>query len=891
MEMNIREHSCVGITAAAKELSNYLERAETEGRHFVVQNRDRFIGGLVSMRDLRLLSMLKDSPTESALKMSKTTEEVLRDAAPTLDSLLGLRRVSYGSVIGVRPDQSVVSMDFHRNYIIAGSPGGDLEDWVSAAVAGAMVDDDAEPVTFVTATMEPSFTLRHRRSDAAPPVIVEADLEGKSSSLHGRLQQEFELRKDLLRDYEVASIAEYRRQFSGRPTVPHLVVVLDQADLILNKSEKLAALINRLLRNDRYSITFWLFANALPKDLTLPRGRGATRIEAAALSRAVINTDTALYQLAPGEGFLLDDMSEIYKFKIAKPDLDYPEILSANCRWGSGRYAPVSLSDIAAGADFHGRPGEFTIGQLVDRDSSPFKVDFDTAAPHLLLLGERQSGRTTTVKTLLASSLVSGKGAAFFVIDFSGGGDLADCAQLPNVGAYAGRGDREMIGRIIGEFASTLSGRQELLAQSQASSWTDYVERTGTVKRHSRMFLVIDDNQEGMADYFDRIGLMDHLEQIVREGGKFGLHVVLTATKSHLKLGIRLLFQTLPLGAIPFLEDPNLRTEDLSKLRRVPAGYPGLGVDLASGRHRMIAAPVIGAIAMGEDLRGRIQECLQGQWLHGHQQTTTPKIEVLPKIITPESVWESWPRTSSATSTELRHPLGVNLLDTTIAGIGDDEHLLALGDPRAGKTTLLRSMIDSITRQYTPEEAQIVLADPMYQLLDQRDPLKESGFLLGYADNIATLENVMRRVEALIEPRFPTSEISVEQLKERSWYSGPRVFVLIDEVLMLTGAYGTPAPLDYLASVIERRNDLGLNVFCTGPGRLHIESPSTKLPQAIMKLNAPVLLFSGEPQLGNISSRGIRFQNRPTGEALLARAQGSAVTLRTTYTPPPNAEH
>ncbi|SIH22048.1 DNA segregation ATPase, FtsK/SpoIIIE family [Mycobacteroides abscessus subsp. abscessus] len=889
MEMNIREHSCVGITAAAKELSNYLERAETEGRHFVVTNRDRFIGGLVSMPDLRLLSMLKDSPTESALKMSKTTEEVLRDAAPTLDSLLGLRKVSHGSVIGVRPDQSVVSMDFHRNYIIAGSPGGDLEDWVSAAVAGAMVDDDAEPVTFVTATMEPSFALRHRRSHAAPPVIVEADLEGKSSSLHGRLQQEFELRKDLLRDYAVASIAEYRRQFSDHPTVPHLVVVLDQADLILNKSEKLAALINRLLRNDRYSITFWLFANALPKGLTLPRGRGATRIEASALSRAVINTDAAVYKLAPGEGSLLDDMSEIYRFKIAKPDLDYPEILSANCRWGSGRYAPVSLSDIAAGADFHGRPGEFTIGQLVDRDSSPFKVDFDTAAPHLLLLGPPQSGRTTTVKTLLASSLVSGKKADFFVIDFSGGGDLADCAQLPNVGAYAGRGDREMIGRIIGEFASTLSGRQEQLAQSQASNWTDYVERTGTVNRHSRMFLVID-GQEGLAAPLDA-DWPDLLERIVCSGGKFGLHVVLTTTNYHnLRMGLREHIQVLPIGS-SYATDVPIGDELRSKLQRLPEGYPGLGVDLASGRHRVIAAPVSGAIAVGEDLRERVQECLQGQWLRSHQQTTTPKIEVLPKIITPESVWESWPRTSSATSTELRHPLGVNLLDTTIAGIGDDEHLLALGDPRTGKTTLLRSMIDSITRQYTPEEAQIVLADPMYQLLDQRDPLKESGFLLGYADNIATLEKVMRRVEALIEPRFPTSEISVEQLKERSWYSGPRVFVLIDEVLMLTGAYGTPAPLDYLASVIERRNDLGLNVFCTGPGRLHIESPSMKLPQAIMKLNAPVLLFSGEPQLGNISSRGIRFQNRPTGEALLARAQGSAVTLRTTYTPPPNAEH
>lgn len=892
MEMNIREHSCVGITAAGKELSNYLERAEKEGRHFVVQNRDRFIGGLVNMHDLRLLSLLKDSPTESVLKMSKTTEEVLREVAPTLDSLLGLGEVSHGSVIGVRPDQSVVSMDFHRNYIIAGSPGSDLEDWVSAAVAGATVDAEAEPVTFVAATMEPSFTLRHRRSQAAPAVIIAADLEGKTDSLHGQLQQEFELRKDLLRDYEVASIAEYRRQFSDHPPVPHLVVILDQADLILSNSEGLTALINRLLRNDRYSITFWLFANALPESLTLPRGRGATRIDKAALSRAVIDAEMATHSLPPGEGILLGDMGVLSTFKIAKPDLDYPEILDATCRWGAGRYEPVSLFDLAAGDDFfNSPPGEFTIGQLVDKEKSPFKIDFDETVPHLLLLGQPQSGRTTTLKTLMASAVASEKKADFFLIDFSADGALADCAELPNVGAYADGRAEDRIERIIGEFTSTLSARKGQLAQSRARSWADYAARSESVSLggFSRMFLVIDDAQERLAEYLDHTGLSEQLESIVLEGGKFGLHIVLAATKTSLVgrvRGARDSFQVLPFDATSMWDGPYIGGELRAKLQRLPAGYPGLGVDLRTGRHRIIAAPVKGPVARGEELQERVQASLRE--LSFRPMHVTPKLEMVPAIITPDSLWQSWSGAHPALA-GFGHPLGVDRADTSIHAVGPDEHLVALGDPGKGKSTLLRSMIDSITRQYSPEEARIVLVDPMYQLVDQRELLSTGGYLLGYADGFETLEAAMRLVEDLIEPRFPNSEVSVEQLRNRSWYSGPRVFVLIDDTTRLTGKLGTPSPLDYLVSVIQRRNDVGLNVFCTGITALPFDSPGQpKLYRAIYDTNAPFLLFGGNSEFGSIlPGHRIKFQKRPAGEALLARwREGRVTTLRTTYTLP-----
>lgn len=228
---------------------------------------------------------------------------------------------------------------------------------------------------------------------------------------------------------------------------------------------------------------------------------------------------------------------------------------------------------------------------------------------------------------------------------------------------------------------------------------------------------------------------------------------------------------------------------------------------------------------------------------------------------------------------DMTTPIGISCADLTfVPRPFTNPNVLVAGGLGCGKTSFLLSTVNAIVRQYRPDEAQIVIADPNYGMLSCRDWLKEAGYLLGYADNRDKFASVLADVSRIITPRFPTDDVdlSTDNIQGRSWYTGPDVFLIVDNVHRLVsasptgGGFGRSAgesPEDALARLTSRV-DVGLNIYMTTTDSKFATARQTnKLMAPLAGNSAPLFLMSGSRDEGSITGR-TKFAKRRPGQGL-----------------------
>ena len=115
-----------------------------------------------------------------------------------------------------------------------------------------------------------------------------------------------------------------------------------------------------------------------------------------------------------------------------------------------------------------------------------------------------------------------------------------------------------------------------------------------------------------------------------------------------------------------------------------------------------------------------------------------------------------------------------------------EAHLIVLGQGECGKTATLRTLCREIVRTNTAESAQLFIVDFRRGLLG----VVESDHLAAYTPSAAALTSQLSALVERLQARMPGADVSQQQLRTRSWWSGPEIYVVIDDYDLVAAPNG-----------------------------------------------------------------------------------------------------
>ncbi|MEV4632410.1 type VII secretion protein EccCa [Rhodococcus coprophilus] len=518
-----------------------------------------------------------------------------------------------------------------------------------------------------------------------------------------------------------------------------------------------------------------------------------------------------------------------------------------------------------------------------DQRRDPLVVDLAGAAGNVVVVGGPQSGKSTLLRTLVLSTALThtAEQVQFYCLDF-GGGALAGVAALPHVGSVATRLDADRVRRTVAELVSLLRSRERLFGELGIESMAELRRRRAdgtfdaSIDPFGDVFLVIDGWPSIRNDF-------EALEQIVSvlasQGLSYGIHVVLSAPRwGDVRPAMRDQFGTrleLRLG------DPSDSEYGRKKAATVPEGRPGRGID-RDGLHILVALPRVDGLSDTTDLGAGVAGAVAA--IAGATRGAAPRVRMLPEIVDRADVLAALPRpstTDAPAAVRLTIPIGIDEAELAPAAVDftDSPHLLVFGDSGCGKTALLRGICRGLTESNTADQVRIIVGDYRRALLG----VVEGDHLGGYAPAASVLAAMAQELAGIFERRLPGPDTTQQQLRDRSWWTGPEVFVIVDDYDMV--ATSGQNPLTPLLDYLPQAKDIGLHLVVArragGAGRALFEPVLARLRE----LSSPGLVMSGNREEGALVG-AVRPAPMPPGRGMLVRRNGVAL-VQTAWSPLP----
>jgi S-DNA-T family DNA segregation ATPase FtsK/SpoIIIE len=521
-------------------------------------------------------------------------------------------------------------------------------------------------------------------------------------------------------------------------------------------------------------------------------------------------------------------------------------------------------------ADWEGVPVLTLPIGLVDK---PFEqrrdpMWLDLATSHFLVAGGPQSGKSTVLRTLIASLALTHtpEQVQFYCLDF-GGGTLTGLADLPHVGSVATRLEPDRLRRTIAEISTLLDHREQVFTQHRVDSMASYrrMLAAGTVPRDGfgDVFLVVDGWGTIRSDYE---ALDQQITQIAARGLGFGVHVVLSIQRW---MELRPALRDLISGRLELrLGDPSESGVDRRAAANVPAGTPGRGLSpdklhFLSALPRVDGDPSTDNIADG--VAGMVKR-VAGAWAG----PAAPDVRLLPADLP----FSALPQVDTARAAV---PIGLdeNTLSPVFADFDAEPHFIVIGDVESGKSNLLRVIARGITARYTPTEAKIITFDYRRGLLGAITTPHQ----IGYVMTSAAAPDMVNNIGGALRERLAGIQIDPSSSEVPQW-TGPKLFLLIDDYDLVGGAQGNP--MLALTEFLPQARDIGVHVVLSraagGAGRGMFDG----VMQRIREMGSPGVLLSGSKDEGALLG-SVKMEPLPPGRGRYVHRRTGAMLIQTAH--------
>ncbi|MGW4034164.1 type VII secretion protein EccCa [Streptomyces sp. NPDC004838] len=483
-----------------------------------------------------------------------------------------------------------------------------------------------------------------------------------------------------------------------------------------------------------------------------------------------------------------------------------------------------------------------------DQRRDPLMVDLSGAGGHMAVAGGPQSGKSTLLRTLMTSLALTHtpRDVQFYCLDF-GGGTLSGLVGLPHMGGVAARADRERVGRVIAEVTALLARREGFFLEHGIDSMASFRRRRENGEfpdePYGDVFLVIDGWPTVRQDYDQHVSTFGALAQ---RGLNYGIHLVVTTARwVELPAAVRDQAGTrleLRMG------DPMDSSVDVRKAAKVPR-VAGRGLTRDSKLHYLTALPRLDGRTTAADLSDGVADLVARVSEHW-SGPPAPPVRMLPTLLPAAEL-------PAAGEDGLRVALGVEeeRMGTLWHDFTATPHLIVVGDTESGKTNLLRLMAKAITERFTPAEARIMVVDYRRDLVEA----VPDDYRLGHAVSLDALKEMVDGVGRAVRTRLPGPDIAPSRMRQCDWWTGPRLFVLVDDYDMVAGGGAMNQPFGPLADHLALGYEVGMHLVVARSAGGAARGLNDPLMRRLLEVNTPGLLLSCPPTegyvFGNIKGR------------------------------------
>ncbi|NKY50404.1 type VII secretion protein EccCa [Nocardia vermiculata] len=516
-------------------------------------------------------------------------------------------------------------------------------------------------------------------------------------------------------------------------------------------------------------------------------------------------------------------------------------------------------------------------------------VDLSAGQGNLAVVGGPQSGKSTTVRSIImaAAATHTPEQVQFYCLDF-GGGTLAGLADVPHVGSVAGRMDIDRVRRTVAEILTLLHQREERFRALGIESIHEFRRRKAELAARSPAEQAADPlSQDLFGDVFLVVdgwatirSEFDALEQafnaIAAQGLSYGIHLMIAATRwGEIRPAVKDLIGTrleLRLG------DPSDSEMDRRTAVSVPMGRPGRGLT-PDKLHMLVALPRLDSVSDAGTLPDGIA-LARSQFAELYGDRRAPAVRMLPLRLSREQVLaEVGKRGIEQGATRVVIGLGENELAPAVLDFDAQPHLMAFADVESGKTTLLRNIVLGVTENSTADQARIILIDYRRTMLG----VLEGQQLAGYSTSAQTSFDMLREVAAYLRQRIPGSDITPKQLRDRSWWTGPEIYIVVDDYDMV--ATGAGNPLEPLLEFIPQARDIGMHLVVARRSGGASRALYDKVLGMMKDLSVDTLLMSAPKDEGKLIGDVRSTKLSPGRGTLVSRSRDNEM-VQVSYLPP-----